>query len=676
MMVRIWEDAPGKRVFMLGNEAIARGAVEAGVQVAASYPGTPASEIMENLAEAAKHLGFYAQWSINETVAFNVAVGAAITGARAMASMKNAGLNWIMDMLMTVDYTGVRGGLVLAVGDDPDAHYSSNEQDTRIAGEYALIPVLEPSTVHEAKEMTKKAFEISEAVELPVQVRSCTRISHASGDVVLGEIRRERNPVGFNKHYKLPYRWDVYGPPGPVEKHKWLFSTLPKQKELSEESEFNWLDIVDGSDIAVVGSGIGWAYAKDALKEMGLWDRVSKLKVGFVHPAPEGKLERILRSSSKVLFVEEGLPFVERKAYELAKDVAPDVEIYGKLRNQVIEPWGELNLERVSAAISRVAGIEIKAEDPAAEARKKGERLIIPRSSMLCPGCQHLGTYWALKTALARFGGKVPIINGDIGCYEQGGYGVSGRKIEPNEELTKKYVALAPYEMLDTLHIMGSGIGLAQGEYHAGYREGKIVAVSGDSTFFHAVMPSLLNAVYNKANILYIIMDNDWVAMTGHQPSPSTGLTATGQVYTKANIYKVVKSLGVKFVEVVDPYDIKGTTEVLQRALQWEDGPAVVIAKRECALQVFRRYRKERKPVKTYRVVEDKCIGCKLCVYLGCPAVWWKPEKKKAVIDPIQCVGCSMCAQVCPVNAIVPEEEGYVFGLPIGEPPKLLKEGE
>lgn len=299
---RILSGEKGSKVLLMGNEAIARGAVEAGVQLAAAYPGTPSSEIGEVLGEVAKDVGFYFEWSTNETVAFEVAAGASLVGARSMSMMKNAGLNLIMDLFMTLPYGGIKGGLVIVSADDPDAHYSSNEQDTRIAGAYAELLVFEPHNQNQAKDMMKEAFDISERLELPVLLRSVTRISHASGNVEIGEIRDIRNKTGFNKHWKMPYRWNVYGPPGPVSKHQWLHSKFEDMKEYVDSSDFNTLEMKE-TDIGVITSGIASTYVLEALDELGYKDKVNLLNLGIVNPIPDKKVAEILKGSSRIFVI-------------------------------------------------------------------------------------------------------------------------------------------------------------------------------------------------------------------------------------------------------------------------------------------------------------------------------------------------------------------------------------
>ncbi len=647
----IAEDSPGKRILLMGNEAIARGALEAGVDVTASYPGTPASEIMETLAQVAPKLGFHAEWSTNEKVAFEVAAGASLTGVRALTSMKNAGLNWVMDMFMTLVYSGVRGGFVIAVADDPDAHYSSNEQDTRIAAAYAEIPCLEPADQQEAKDMTRYAFELSERLELPVFVRSVTRISHASGDVKLGKIgRRERKPV-FDRHYKLPYRWNVYGPPGPVEKHRWLKSRQPEVKREIEKVPWNELKVPKRAKVGVIAPGLASGYAREAVRKLGLDGKVAFLKVGTPTPLPERKVICLLKAVKTILVVEEGEPLVEHKVKALAKEVNPKVKLEGKLTG-ALDPVGEINTDLVAKALAKVAGVKLKRTPARERARKNAEKLITPRSSTLCAGCPHLGSYWALKRALQKLGKKVPIVNGDIGCYEQGGYGIVGKGVKAGATKgSMRYLIESPYETLDTNYIMGGGIGLLEGQFQAGYEDGPLVAVAGDSTFFHACIPAIINAVYNKAKGVFLVMDNRWTAMTGHQPDPCTGLTATGEEAKQLSIENIAKACGVEFVRTTDPFDLAGATRVLEEALR-HDGFSIVIASRVCTLQALREKKFERKSMK---VNPEKCISCGQCVSFGCPAITYKD--KKGGIDPVICIDCGMCAEVCPTGAISVEGE-------------------
>lgn len=637
---------PGSRVLLMGNEAIARGAVEAGVQLVAAYPGTPSSEITETLIATAPDCDYYVEWSTNEKVAFEVAAGAAMVGARALTAMKNAGLNVAMDTYLTLPYGGVKGGLVIVVADDPDAHYSSTEQDTRALAMYAEIPCLEPMDQQEAKDMTKDGFDLSEQLELPVFLRSVTRISHASGDVRLGSVSAKRNTLGFNKHYKLPYRWDVYGAPGAMYKHKWLHEQLPKMQSAADACRWNKLARVKGAKRGVLTSGVAAAYATEALKRLGLEGKVSVLKLGMVFPLPAAMLEEFLEGLDTLVVVEEGDPMVELQVRSFAKERNLPVRIRGKSLNPVFEPWGEINADVAAGGIAATFGMRIE-EDGREKTRVALRKKVTPRSSTLCAGCSHLGSYWALKEALKKHKGT-HIVNGDIGCYEQGGYGLFASDVKPTDEVDRKCRINSPYEILDTIYVMGSGIGLAQGQVQAGYKNGKVVAVCGDSTFIHATLPSLVNAVYTGADITFLIFDNRWTAMTGHQVNPCTGVSPLGKETTPFSIEGVVRAIGVGFVKVARAYELAEAGEAIEGALA-HVGPSVVILTGECQLQVLRRTKKA--PVRT-RVDRETCTGCKRCVQLGCPAVTFDTEAKKAGIDEINCTDCGLCIQVCPEGAI------------------------
>jgi len=636
---------PGTRALLLGNEAIARGAIEGGVRVVAAYPGTPASEIVETLAELADSLGFYAEWSVNEKVAFEIAAGASLTGVRALTAMKNAGFNWVMDTFMTLGYGGVRGGLVIVVADDPGAHYSSNEQDTRFAARWANLPCLEPEDQQEAKEMTRQAFALSEQLELPVIVRSATRLSHSRGVVTLGEVEPSDMTPGFNKHWRMTYRWNVYGPPGPVAKHAWQLARLPQMRDLSEASPFNELREGRG-DMGLVASGVGAAYAREALHSLGLEEEVALWKVGVVYPLAETQALRLLAQCPRVLVVEDGGPVVETQLRLVAQNAGRDVVITGKLFEGVFPLHGEMDTDRVRTALARMAGVPQERNPERIRVKERLGELAIPRSSTLCAGCPHLGTYWALRQVLAEDREQVPIVNGDIGCYEQAGYGVKGEVPQASDAPSQAHPSDVLYNLLDTLYVMGSGVSMAQGQRRAGYEDGAVVAVAGDSTFFHACMPALVNAVWNGTKLTFIVMDNSWTAMTGHQACPATGLDARGAPATTVRIEEVARAVGAGWVRVVDPYRLDETEQAIREALEF-DGVVVLVTRGECALQVQRRT--DSRPERT--MVTEECIGCGTCVELGCPAIVFQEDVAR--IDELLCVSCGICAQLCPVEAIV-----------------------
>jgi indolepyruvate ferredoxin oxidoreductase alpha subunit len=637
----------GSRALLMGNEAIARGAIEAGLQLMAAYPGTPSSEVGEALIEAHGEADYYIEWSTNEKIAFEVAAGAAQVGARSITAMKNAGLNVAMDTFMTLPYGGVKGGMVIVVADDPDAHYSSTEQDTRLLAAYAEIPCYEPMDQQEAKDMTRDAFELSEALELPVFVRSVSRISHASGDVSFGPARQKRSSLGFNKHYRLPYRWNVYGAPGPVSKHQWLHGVLPKAREAANASPYNRLDLVEGAEVGILSSGVAAAYTLEALDRLSL--SVSFLKLGLIHPLPDRLVARLLSEITTLIVIEEGDPVLESMVRAFAQENNYQVKIRGKSYDWILPPFGEINADKATEAIAKATRLSVE-PDTRQGIREKVRSLIAPRSSTLCAGCSHLGSYWALREALKEHKG-IHIINGDIGCYEQGGYGLFASKINVSDEQSKRHPIRSAYETLDTIYVMGSGIGMAQGQAQAGYRDGKVVAVAGDSTFIHATLPAVVNAVYSQADITFLVLDNRWTAMTGHQVNPNTGVDTLGNKTEGFDIPAVAKSLGVKMVRAVEAYRLEESRQAIAEALDFE-GPSVVVLNGECMLQVLRRTKRTGGAT---RVDEQTCTGCTLCVQLGCPAVMFDKEKKKAKIDEINCVDCNLCVQVCSFRAIAVE---------------------
>jgi indolepyruvate ferredoxin oxidoreductase alpha subunit len=655
------EDSPGKYVMLLGNDALARGAIEGGVKVVASYPGTPSSEITDTLAQVARNLGFYVETSVNEKVAFDIAVGASLVGVRAMTCAKNAGILWAADMFTTVTYGGIRGGFVIVAADDPEARYSSSQHDSRWTAMDAEVLILEPWDQQEAKDMVKHAFELSEQIELPVVVRSLSRLSHVSGAVELGPLPKSQAKAVFDKHWKMPYRWNIYGPtkikgiegtPGPDVKHTWIHTRIPIMKQIAEKLPYNRATLRKKAKRGVIGVGIGAAYSQEALKKAKVWENTSFLKLGTSHPIPEKMIGRFLKNLDSVVVAEDGDPIAELQIRALVQSSGLNVDIFGKAKNPVFPPHGELSPQIVMDGISRA--FKVRPPQLASRAREelglKAAEHIVPRSSALCAGCPHVGTWWAVRMAAHRLHG-VPIVNGDIGCYEQAGYGLFSGEIEPSDSVTSKgYTDESLYDYLDTNYIMGGGIGLAQGQVRAGYSDGPIFAVAGDSTFFHACLPPLANAVWNKTKVTFIIFDNQWTAMTGRQPNPATGRTAMGEKTEVMKIEDLARGMGVKFVEVVDAYDLKKNVDVVIKAAQF-DGPAVVVFRRICALQGLRL--KEIIPT-AYVVDRSRCNGCRLCVRLGCPAVKWDEPTKKASVDDLSCIGCAMCATICPMGAISP----------------------
>ncbi len=590
-MTKIALDKPNNFVLLNGDEAVARGAVEAGVKVAASYPGTPATEILETIAEVSKKFGIYAEWSVNEVVATEVAAGAAMSGVRSMASMKHVGLNVASDAVMTLAYTGVVGGMVIVVCDDPSMHSSQNEQDTRYFAVHASLPLLDAGNPQEAKDMTAEAFELSEKLNLPIIVRLTTRVSHGKGRVKLGEIKKINRQAEFDKNAS---RWTMI-PSNARRRHKILYERLTEARNLAEKSKFNRFED-NTKEFGIIGSGIGYYHARSVLEK----NQFSWLKLGFVNPFPTNLVKKFTAKVKNVLVVEELRPYIENNVRCLG------IEILGK-KELGLEELNEFSPEMLREAFAKFSLCEKTGRQEKTE--------LPPRPPVLCPGCAHRAFYYALNTAK-----REKVVTGDIGCYTLG--------------------VLPPLNSIQTCLCMGAGISQAAGMRHAGVDE-TIFAVIGDSTFFHAGMPALLNIVYNDAKICVVILDNQTVAMTGHQPTPETGRRASGAKVKKIRIEDVAKGLGIDRVVVVDPYDVKETREVIKGILDY-DGPSVIVSKRPCALLVERG---------DLRSVSEKCNSCGVCIkLLGCPAI--SMTSKGAEIDPALCRGCGVCEAVCPYKAI------------------------
>lgn len=625
--LKVSSDAPGAKLFMLGNEAIARGAIEAGVQVTAAYPGTPSSEITETLAGVAGELGTYVEWSVNEKVAFEVALAASLCGQRALAVMKHVGLNVAHEPMVMAGYIGARGPLVLIVADDPFAWSSQNEQDSRFVAEQAYWPILEPASVAEARDMTAAAFRLSAEFEHPFMVRPVTRISHGRSEVTLGEINRERPAASFVKD---PSRL-VYTPSQARRNKPLMLARFERISGAVNDWPYNQLDLVKGARLGIIASGLAYSYTLEALNWLGLKDKVSVLKIGTPHPLPERLVREMLRAVPEVLVVEELDPFVENHVLAIAGRDNISVKFHGK---DLIPVVGELSTRIVTEALAKLTKTPLPVDFAAVD--KLGEELqeILPaRPPTLCAGCPHRASQYAMKTAgrkVARKQGKdvAAIYPGDIGCY------------------TLSY--LPPLESMDTTICMGASFGLGGGM--AQVSGAPIIAQLGDSTFFHSGMPALVNAVFNKAKLTMVVLDNSATAMTGFQPHPGTGRTATGAETASIKPEDVARACGVKFVEVVDPLEVKNTIGVLERALR-HDGPAVVVARRQCAVLELREKRRRGEPVVPLRIDQEKCDACGVCVkLLGCPAII--KAEGRVVIDAALCTGCGLCAYLCPHDAI------------------------
>ena len=546
-MMKLLHDEPGQRMLLLGNEAIVRGALEAGVGFATTYPGTPASEIGDNFSGLAKDAGIYFEYSVNEKVALEMASAAAVSGVRALCSMKHVGLNVASDAFMTIVYTGIRAGLVVISADDPFAHSSQNEQDNRYYAKLSGAPMLEPSNAQEALEMTREAFQISEELKLPLLLRSTTRVSHSRGVVQLGGLPKERKSKGHFE--KDPFRFVVVPAVGRA-RHKALLEQTAQAAKLSESSPFN--KIIGDGGLGIVTSGVSFNYVMDALDDLDAGERTSVLKLGMTHPIPTELCRRFISAVEEILVVEELEPYLEQELKAIIADMDMDrrVKVFGKGTGHLPRLY-EYAPDQVKRAIAQVLGIEL--EEP--------ERLEVPplpmRPPVLCPGCPHRATYYAIKIATKGDA----IFPTDIGCYTLG--------------------LLPPLSTADFLLCMGSSVGSAGGFARA--TDQKVVAFIGDSTFFHAGIPALVNAVHNRHNFLLVIVDNQTTAMTGHQPHPGIEFSATWDEAPAVPAEEVARGCGVENVYVVDPFDLKETIAAVRRALE-EEGVSVLISRHTCPL--------------------------------------------------------------------------------------------
>ncbi|MBI4964265.1 MAG: 4Fe-4S binding protein [Desulfomonile tiedjei] len=625
-------DAPGKEVLLMGNEAIARGALEAGLSVAAAYPGNPSSEIIGSLAEVAAQMGIYVEWSINEKVALEVAAAAATSGLNAIVAMKQNGLNVASDFLLNLNMTGIRGGLVLVVCDDPSGISSTNEEDSRIYAKLADLPLMEPATFHEAKDMVRHAFELSRKIGNVCLVRSVTRISHARGNVVLGPLHKEKPVPYFDTSRPLSAL------PAAVT-HPVAHERLRQAQEDFEDSPFNKYRGPNSPELLIITCGAGWLFANEAVEILGLEARIGLLKIGTTWPLPERLILSHLGSASKVLFLEEVDPVLENNVKSLYADHnldLPRIDFLGK-KSGTVPDQGELSPGLVLSILSGLTGAVAPGVAPKyqATAEEVLNNFCPARSLAFCPGCPHRASYWAIKTALA-LDGRDGVLFGDIGCY--------GLGFMPTG-----------FSQAKTLHAMGSGIGMASG-FGILNRLGATqpaLTVCGDSTFYHAAIPALINALHHKANCLMIVLDNSATAMTGFQPHPGSAADAMGSPAPVIDIEQVCSGLGAEPV-VLDPFQVQETVTTVYDLLQ-RDGTNILILRQPCALV------RAKKGARRYKVTVDpaKCMGedcgCnRLCTRVfRCPGLNWDRDLKKTNIDEAICAGCGVCADICPAHAIV-----------------------
>jgi indolepyruvate ferredoxin oxidoreductase alpha subunit len=646
-MARLTDGRPGERALLMGNEAIARGALEAGVRVVAGYPGTPSSEIVERLAAVPAERGLYVEWSVNEKVALEVAAAGSFAGLRALCVMKQVGVNVAADFLLHLAACGTRGGMVLVSCEDPGALSSTNEGESRFYAQYMEVPLLEPGDFQQAREMTRWAFALSEQLGGVVMLRSVTRLSHASGDVVLGALPDGDAP-------RAAYRCDgpvldpLTGPvvtlPNTVEaQHRRTHERLRRAAEVFEDSPFNTYAGPDAPELLIVTSSVCSLYSREAIDLLGAGDRVGLLQLGTTWPLPTRLVEAHLARAGAVLVVEEVLPFLEDNLKVLALDGAPRVgvrAIHGK-RDGTLPAEGELNPDRVAEALERLLGVTRTAVPEAYRVRaaELATAGAPPRSLNFCPGCPHRASFWLLNRAL-KLDHRGGFVCGDIGCYTMAAYP-------------------AGYQTAKTVHAMGSGAGLASGFGKLGGfgLDQPVVAVCGDSTFFHAVMPALANAVHNRADLTLVVLDNSSTAMTGFQPHPGLAQGAGGEPMPAIDIGAACRGLGAR-VHQADPFDAPGTLATLLAAIEAADGVDVVVLRQACALSPARKgYRAFRVRVEAAACVGRDC-GCdRLCTRVfRCPGLAWDGAAGVARVDEALCTGCGFCAGVCPAGAIVKGE--------------------
>lgn len=638
-MSNIAIDAPNTAQLLMGNEAIARGALEAGIGVATAYPGTPSSEIIGTLAAVARQLNIYVEWSVNEKVALEVAAAASFSGVRAISAMKQLGLNVALDFLANLNLPGTRSGLLLVVCDDPGGISSTNEQDSRHIAKVLDLPLLEPATPQEAKEMTKWAFELSEKISNICLIRSVTRISHARGNVVLGQLRRVSNKAHFDTSRK-PYTTIGFGEGAP-RYHQALHQNLAQIRQVYESSPFNWYTGPEKPELLIITCGSGWLYSLEALRILSLKDSVGILKLGTTWPLPNELLRKHMLKTEKVLVVEEVDAFLEGNLKELAADMKPGRTwtFYGKASGHIY-PFGELNPDIVIKAVANALGLKYTSRDPEyhQKAQEIVKKYVPPREIQFCAGCPHRPIFWAIKDALKQ-DGREGVVTGDIGCYGSA-------------------VGSTGFHQLRTMHSMGSGTGVALGLGKLGQFgfNQPVLAPCGDSTFFHAAIPALLDGIHSQSNFIFIFLDNGGTAMTGFQPHPGINKNAVGEPVRAIDFKSLCEGLGVP-VDIVDSYDIKAITQKLLDMLQDKDGIKVLVCRRECALIRARR----EKPLYKVHLATDKCIGeacgCdRFCTRVfKCPGLIWDRNAKKAKIDEAICDGCGVCVDICPHSAIVRE---------------------
>ena len=606
---------------MLCNEAIVRGAIEADVKVVSAYPGSPTTEILDTLSELSPKFDYKMEIATNEKVALETCAGAAMVGLRSITSMKSVGMNVASDSFFSLSYAGVKGGMVIIMADDPQAHSSQTEQDGRPFGPNAYVPMLEPSDPTEAKKMVKRAYELSEKFGVPVLIRTTTRVSHQSGIVELEKM--DRKPF-----QKLPWGH----PPGRFvtvadSARKFKLELLERTKRIQEEFEGSDLNLLTetGSDIGIIASSAGYNYAVEACRILGI--RPAILKLGTTYPLPAKLIGDFLKKRKTVIIVEELQPYLELHVTAVAKDANPAVKIYGKWTGHLSEAF-EYSPDLVVDGIAKVLGVKPPVDYNAIIAKaNKLKTGLSDRPPTFCPGCPHRATLHALQQATK---GMKHILATDIGCYSMS--------------------FLPPLGYGDTLLSMGACMGVAAGLQYAAQE--KIVAMVGDSTFWHAGMPGLVNAIHHNDDFTLVILDNEVTAMTGQQPDPGRDYNAGGQPAKPLILEDVIKAMGISDITIVDPYQVKAAVGPIKEALS-RKGPNVIISRRACALYADRNKRRRGEIIQSNKVDKDVCKKPYTCIRgFHCPAISVDDQDRKAFITKELCDRCDVCAKLCPFGSI------------------------
>jgi len=606
-----------------GNEAVAEGALESGVEVVTGYPGTPSSELIPFLADIVKkeNLKVYVEWSVNEKVAFDIATAAAWSGKRVLVTMKMAGLNVASDTLINIANKGVKGGMVIYVTDDPGTHAGCTEQDSRFYSLISLVPILDPSDPMDAKKLTKIAFEASEKIQIPIILRSTTNVSHTMGIVECDNYSSSLKRFEFKKDAQnyttiLADR---------INQRKLLLKKHIEVLELFDKLNLNQLDIKN--NFGVIASGVSWTYLQEIINYFGL--ELSTLKIDSENPWPENKVEKMIQNVEKILVIEEQEPITEIMVKKTMAKMKKIVPVLGK-EDGTLSRVGENNTENVVSAVSKLIDRKLEFEKNIQLDRNEVKFYKSENNLTFCAGCPHRATYYIINKAIKKLGFKQDeiIVTGDIGCTSLGVY--------------------KPLEILWTEVTMGASIGLAHGFKISGATK-PVIATLGDSTFFHSGIPPLINAMQHGCDLTVIVLNNLWTSMTGFQPNPNTGLGLFGKPSNVISISKITEAIGA-FTVTISPFEVEKSIDIVAKTIS-KKGVKVIISKEECVLQKMRHGSKNI----PYYIDQEKCIKCDACIKnISCPAII---DNNEYFIDKNICTGCGICAQICPVNAIKGEEK-------------------